>query len=99
MLASQVTPELLLRECPDRRTRERRVHREPVQIDRRLAIGRDISASGLSVFMGSRISIGDVVRVWLCRPPGRTVAAARPARVVRVDACFGRVVVGLEFIR
>jgi hypothetical protein len=99
MFASQLIPELRLRACPDRRTRDRRVHREPVQIDGRLAIGRDISACGLSVFMRSTMSVGDVVHVWMCRPPGRTVAAARPARVVRVEASFGRFIVGLEFIR
>jgi hypothetical protein len=99
MFASQVIPELILMECPDRRRRERLVHREPVQIDGRLVVGRDISATGLSVIMRPTVRVGDSVHVALFRPVGRPGAAARPARVVRVDPCFGRFVVGLEFIR
>ena len=99
MFASPVIPELLLRECPDRRARERLVLRQPVQIDGRLVIGRDISDSGLSVVMGPTVSVGEIVHVSLSRPHGRPGGASRVARVARVDAGLGRVVVGLEFIR
>jgi len=85
---------LILRECPDRRSRQRFAHRQPVEVNGRRAVGRDISPAGLSVVMSAGVAVGDVVRVALS---GSEVPTA--ARVRRVVPQAGRYIVGLEFVR
>jgi hypothetical protein len=89
-----LTAGLILRECPDRRTRQRFAHRKPVEVNGRRAVGRDISPTGLSVVMSPGVSVGDVVRVALSGSE-----APATARVKRVEPQAGRYIVGLEFVR
>ena len=97
MFASQIIPELVLIECPDRRSRRRMEHREAVQIDGRMVMSRDISSSGLSVVMREPLAVGDQVRVTLAgSPDGRVVTTAR---VVHVEKHARRSIAGLEFIQ
>lgn len=97
MFASPMLPELVLRECPDRRRQERFVHREAVHVDGRPAIGRDISASGIGVLMRAPVRMGDVVQVTFENdsPSGRATTVARVARVQRLA---DRMAVGLQFV-
>lgn len=97
MFASQI-PELILRECPDRRQDERFVHRESVQVDGRFAAGRDISASGIAVVMRGPVAIGDVVYVTTSGFD-RLGPATTPARVARIQTSAERLIVGLQFVR
>ena len=98
MPASERIPELILRECPDRRARRRVAHREVVQIDGQLVMARDISANGLAVVMRSPAAVGDQVSVTLMRESGGGAPAATRARVVRVERHSRRAVAGLEFV-
>ena len=98
MFASQMMPEMILRECPDRRRQERFIHREPVHVDGRAVIGRDISATGIAVLMRSPLAVGDVVSVTL-NDPSHEGPQTTPARVARVERSAERVVVGLQFVR
>ena len=97
MFASPMLPELILRECPDRRRQERFIHRKSVQIDGRPVIARDISASGIGVLMRTAVRTGELVHINLendCQSgPSATVA-----RVARVQPVADRVVVGLQFV-
>jgi hypothetical protein len=97
MFASPMLPELVLRECPDRRRQERFIHREAVHVDGRPVVARDISASGLGVVMRAPVRAGDVVQVAFDNdsPSGR---ATTVARVARVQAVADRTVVGLQFV-
>ena len=63
MFASPMLPELVLRECPDRRRQERFIHREAVHVDGCPVAGRDISASGIGVVMRAPVRTGDLVHV------------------------------------
>ena len=96
MYASEMIPDLILRECPDRRARRRIVHREAVQVDGRLVMARDISANGVSVIMRTPVAVGDHVHVTLSDATGSQVATA--ARVVRVERFARRSVAGLAFV-
>ncbi len=98
MFASQIIPELVLIECPDRRSRRRVEHREAVQIDGRLVMSCDISSSGLSVVMRDPLAVGDQVRVTLARTTGSTDVVTT-ARVVHVEKHARRAIAGLEFIQ
>jgi len=98
MFASQVIPELVLIECPDRRSGRRIEHREAVQIDGRLVMSRDISSTGLSVVMRDPLAVGDQVRVTLACAPGKTDVVTT-ARVVHVEKHARRAIAGLEFIQ
>jgi hypothetical protein len=60
--------------------------------------GRDISATGLSVFMRPSVARGDVVRVTLAGTPGDPDEVGTSARVSRIDPCGDGFVVGLKFI-
>jgi hypothetical protein len=84
---------LILRECPDRRKSQRLSHRQPVEINGRRAMGRDISPRGLAVVMSASVSVGDTVRVSLSGSDLPTTA-----RVRRIVPQSGRCVVGLEFV-
>lgn len=97
MFASPMLPELVLRECPDRRRQERFVHREAVQVDGRSVTGRDISACGIGVVMQAPVRTGDLVNVTFEQDSqsGRLTTAAR---VARVQPVADRVVVGLQFV-
>jgi hypothetical protein len=97
MFASPLLPELVLRECPDRRRKERFVHREAVHVDGCPVAGRDISASGIGVVMRAPVRTGDLVHVTFENdsPSGR---ATTVARVARVQPVAGRMVVGLQFV-
>lgn len=97
MFVSPMLPEFVLRECPDRRRQERFVHREPVQIDGRPVIGRDISASGIGVMMRTPVETGDLVRVTFENDSPRSRSTTM-ARVARVQSIADRVVVGLQFV-
>ncbi len=94
MYASQTIQELVLIECPDRRTRRRVEHREAVQIDGRLVMSRDISSTGLSVVLRDPLEVGDEVRVTLA---GTEVVTT--ARVVHVAKHARRAIAGLQFIQ
>ncbi len=98
MYASEMIPELVLIECPDRRSRRRMEHREAVQIDGRLVMGRDISSTGLSVIMREPLAVGDQVRVTLAGTAldSEVVTAAR---VVHVEKHARRAIAGLQFIQ
>lgn len=98
MYASQIIPELILKECPDRRARRRIEHREAVQIDGRLVMSRDISSTGLSVVMRDRLAVGDQVRVTLAGSAGET-GVVTSARVVHVEKGARRAIAGLQFIQ
>jgi len=90
---------LILKECPDRRARERFEHRCPVQINGRYAEGRDISPKGLSVVMAPALVVGDVVRVTLPESGVDPGAVSAPARVTRIEPRGGRCILGLEFLQ
>ena len=98
MYASQSIPELVLIECPDRRSRRRIEHREAVQIDGRLVMCRDISSSGLSVVMRAPLAVGDQVRVTLAGT-GSGTDVVTSARVVHVEKHARRAIAGLQFIQ
>jgi hypothetical protein len=98
MFVQHADARILLRECPDRRSGERLVHRDPVHIDGRAAIGCDISSRGLCVIMTPPVAVGDIVRVTLAGKPGRVAEVTSPARVARVDRRSERCIVGLEFV-
>jgi hypothetical protein len=98
MFASQIIPELVLIECPDRRSRRRMEHREAVQIDGRLVMSRDISSSGLSVVMRDPLAVGDQVQVTLAASTGGSDVVTT-ARVVHVEKHARRAIAGLEFIQ
>ena len=98
MFVQHADARILLRECPDRRSGERLVHRDPVHIDGRAAIGCDISSRGLCVIMAPSLAVGDIVRVTLSGKPGHVAEVTSPARVARVDRRGDRSVVGLEFV-
>jgi|SRR5687767_4172982 len=97
MYATQTIPELILVACPDRRSRRRIEHREPVEVDGRLVMSRDISSSGVSVVMQAPLSVGSTVCVTLAGAVGHGEVVTR-ARVVHVKKRAGRTVAGLEFI-
>ena len=86
MYASEMIPELVPIECPDRRSRCRMEHREAVQIDGRLVMGRDISSTGLSVIMREPLAVGDQVRVTLAGTAGDSEARDRRSRRARREA-------------
>jgi hypothetical protein len=96
MYASEMIPELILIECPDRRSRRRMEHREAVQIDGRLMMGRDISSTGMSVVMREPLTVGAQVRVTLAGTAGQT-GVVTAARVVHVEKEAGRTIAGLHF--
>ena len=98
MYASEMIPELVLIECPDRRSRRRMEHREAVQIDGRLVMGRDISSSGLSVIMREPLAVGDQVRVTLAGTAGDSEVVTA-ARVVHVAKHARRAIAGLQVIQ
>ena len=98
MFASQMLPEIILRECPDRRRQERFVHRQSVTVDGRSVIGRDISATGIGVVMPTAVATGDLVQVTVT-DAAQGGQVTTPARVARVQMLPGRVVVGLQFVR
>ena len=97
MHASQTISELILIACPDRRSRGRIEHREPVQVDGRLVMSRDISSGGVSVVMRAPLAVGEAVCVTLAGATGHGEVVTR-ARVVHVKRRGGRTVAGLEFI-
>ena len=98
MYASELIPDLVLIECPDRRSRRRMEHREAVQIDGRLVMGRDISSTGLSVIMREPLAVGDQVRVTLAGTAGDSEVVTA-ARVVHVEKHARRAIAGLQFIQ
>lgn len=98
MFASQTFPELVLIECPDRRSRRRMEHREAVQVDGRLVMSRDISSTGLSVVLRDPIAVGDQVRVTLAGTGGAGDVVTA-ARVVHVEKHARRSIAGLQFIQ
>lgn len=97
MFASPMLPELVLRECPDRRRQERFIHRETVQVDGRPVIGRDISAAGIGVIMRAPVKTGELVHVTF-ENDSQSGPSTVVARVARVQATADRVVVGLQFV-
>jgi hypothetical protein len=98
MYASEMIPELVLIECPDRRSRRRLEHREAVQIDGRLVMGRDISSTGLSVIMREPLAVGAQVRVTLAGTAGDSDVVTS-ARVVHVEKHARRAIAGLQFVQ
>lgn len=98
MYAAQSFPELVLIECPDRRARHRMEHREAVQVDGRLVMGRDISSTGMSVITKEPLPVGAEVRVTLAGTAG-DAAVVTNARVVHVEKGSRRTIAGLQFIQ
>ena len=94
MYASQTIQDLVLIECPDRRSRRRVEHREAVQIDGRLVMSRDISSTGLSVVLRDPLAVGDHVSVTLA---GTEVVTT--ARVVHIEKDARRAIAGLQFLQ
>lgn len=97
MFASPLLPELVLRECPDRRRQERFIHRESVQVDGRPVTGRDISASGIGVVMRAPVRPGELVNVTF-ENDSQSGRLTTVARVARVQAVADRMIVGLQFV-
>ena len=97
MFASPMLPELVLRECPDRRRQERFIHRTSVQVDGRPVIARDISASGIGVVMRTTVRTGELVHITL-ENDGQSGPSTNVARVARVQPVADRMVVGLQFV-
>lgn len=97
MFASPMLPELVLRECPDRRRQERFIHREAVRVDGRPVSGRDISASGIGVVMRTPVRAGELVDVTF-ENDSQSGRLTTRARVARVQPVADRVVVGLQFV-
>jgi hypothetical protein len=96
MLASVVRHPILVAR------KDRRAARTPLSdillIDGEPMEGRDISATGVSVFVRPTFARGDVVRVTLAGTPGAPDEIGTSARVARIDACGDGFVVGLKFI-
>lgn len=80
----------------DRRDRQRFPYPADVTVDGAPAVGRDLSATGVSVFMAVP-QVGSVVDVTLPRADPDDQRAAR-ARVVRIDRTPKGYVVALEFV-
>jgi hypothetical protein len=97
MFAARAASEPAVRLRQDRRSSDRFVHSEPVQINGHPGVGRDISDKGLCVISAARVGIGEIVRVTV---PGDVASASTPsrARVTRVDSRSGRLLIGLEFV-
>lgn len=81
----------------DRRDRQRFPYPADVTVDGAPAIGRDLSATGVSVFMAIP-QIGVVVDVTLPRADPEDQRTTTRARVVRIDRTPRGYVVGLEFV-
>jgi hypothetical protein len=88
-------PALLRRH--DRRDRQRFPFPSSVTVDGRPAQGRDLSATGISVFVPVP-QVGAVVQVAVPTVEGAGQAIETPARVVRLDRTPSGYIVGLEFL-
>lgn len=88
-------PELLRRH--DRRDRQRFPFPASIKVDGRPARGRDLSATGISVFVAIP-QIGAVVDVTLPTATQDGQEITSRARVVRLDRTPSGYVVGLEFV-
>ena len=89
------SPALLRRH--DRRDRQRFPFPTSVKVDGQPARGRDLSATGLSVFVPIP-QIGAVVDVTVPTAQGTGQEIDARARVVRIDRSPSGYVVGLEFL-
>ena len=82
--------------------KDRRAARTPCNdlllIDGEPMEARDISASGLSVFVKPTLAPGDIVRVTLSGARGSLDEVGTAARVSRIDASPEGFIVGLQFI-
>jgi hypothetical protein len=81
----------------DRRA-TRAAYLSTVLLDGVPAPARDISSTGLSVFLRQSVAPGHRVRVTLAGTPGQTDEISTTARVSRVQDRSGGFIVGLQFI-
>ena len=88
-------PDLLRRH--DRRDRQRFPFPTSLTVDGQPARGRDLSATGLSVFVPIP-QIGAVVDVTVPTAQGAARELQTKARVIRIDRTPSGYVVGLEFV-
>jgi hypothetical protein len=84
----------------ERRLARRSTYGAAVRIESELALGMDISASGLAVEMSHPVPIGELVRVTLSpsSDDGALDEIAAIARVVRLERGTHRVRVALQFV-
>jgi hypothetical protein len=97
MLASRSGAMPVLVELEDRRA-TRTPYPALVLIDGRPAAGRDISSSGLSVFVRRRLTAGASVRLTLAGAAGSADEVGSAARVSRVEPRPEGFIVGLRFV-
>src|SRR5690349_17530727 len=86
----------VLRRREDRRDRQRFPYPGPVKVDGLPATGRDLSATGMSVFVAIP-QIGSIVDVTMPSGDGGPDYASQ-ARVVRIDRTPSGYAVALEFL-
>jgi hypothetical protein len=84
-------------EPDDRRDRQRFPYPASVKVDGRPASGRDLSATGISVFVAIP-QIGSIVDVALPKADNSEDEITYRARVVRIDRTPSGYVVALEFL-
>ena len=97
MFASPAFSNPVLYERSDRRDRQRFPYPASVTVDGRPARGRDLSATGISVFVAIP-QIGAVVDVTLPKADAADEVITSKARVVRLDRTPSGYVVALEFV-
>ena len=87
----------ILVERADRRA-ARRAYSDPVLVNGVRVEGRDISCTGLSVFLKSNLQLGDMVRITLSGVAGSPDEVGAAARVSRIEPRPEGFVIGLEFV-
>jgi PilZ domain len=95
MLATVTRPVLL--ECKDRRA-IRTPYPDGLLVNGEPMEGRDISATGMSVFLKPTLAPGEIVRITVAGGPGSPSEVGTSARVSRIDATPEGFVVALQFI-
>ena len=97
MFVSPAFSSAVLHKHDDRRNRHRFTYQGPVTVDGRPAHARDLSATGISVFVAIP-QIGAVVDVVLPKADATDEIITTKARVVRLDRTPSGYVVALEFV-
>lgn len=97
MFVSPAFSNPVLYERDDRRDRQRFPYPASVKVDGRPGRGRDLSATGISVFVAIP-QIGAVVDVTLPKADAAHEMITSQARVVRIDRTPSGYLVGLEFV-
>lgn len=97
MFVSPAFSSAVLHRPDDRRNRQRFPYQAPVKVDGRPARGRDLSATGISVFVAIP-QVGAVVDVTLPKADATDETINTKARVVRLDRTPSGYLVALEFV-